>query len=282
MPSITDFNWQCPACNEALSLHSRVWQCSNNHRFDCAKEGYVNLLLAQHKNSKAPGDSKEMVIARQQFLEQGYYRPLANNISALIVSRVDQVAPFTLFDAGCGEGYYTGQVLDNLNAAGVSVSACGIDISKPAILKAAKRKKDIQFAVASTYQIPLANESQDTAIQVFAPSSAEEIHRILKDGGIWIKVNPAEDHLFELKEMVYDEPAKHNVDAEINIGFSQLSEHRCSFDIELDNPQQRENLLMMTPFYWSISASKKQHVLQNLSSVKTDFIISVYQKDRIS
>jgi 23S rRNA (guanine745-N1)-methyltransferase len=278
MPQVTKFQWQCPSCSELLSLNAKVWQCDNGHTFDCAKEGYVNLLLAQHKNSKAPGDSKEMVVARQQFLAQGHYRPLADKIGAIVADFVNNKTPLSLLDAGCGEGYYTGQVLDKLVQQGVSVIASGIDISKPAIIQAAKRKKNIQFAVASTYQIPLASESQDAAIQVFAPSSETEIQRILKAEGIWVTVNPAKDHLFELKQLVYDKPAKHDSHGQIPGGFNRVSEFGARFEVKLCNQQQRENLLMMTPFYWSISADKKRQVLEMLGSVTTDFIISVYKK----
>jgi 23S rRNA (guanine745-N1)-methyltransferase len=278
MPQVTKFQWQCPSCNELLSLNAKVWRCDNGHTFDCAKQGYVNLLLAQQKNSKAPGDSKEMVVARQQFLAQGHYRPLADKIGAIVADFVNNKTPLSLLDAGCGEGYYTEQVLDKLVQQGVSVIASGIDISKPAIIKAAKSKKNIQFAVASTYQIPLASESQDAAIQVFAPSSETEIHRILKAEGIWVTVNPAEDHLFELKELVYDKPAKHDNHVQNPGGFNRVSEFRSRFEVKLCNQQQRENLLMMTPFYWSISADKKRQVLEMLGSVTTDFTISVYRK----
>jgi 23S rRNA (guanine745-N1)-methyltransferase len=152
MPQVTKFQWQCPSCSELLSLNAKVWQCDNGHTFDCAKEGYVNLLLAQHKNSKAPGDSKEMVVARQQFLAQGYYRPLADKIGAIVADFVNNKTPLSLLDAGCGEGYYTGQVLDKLVQQGVSVIASGIDISKPAIIKAAKRKK--KYSICCRQYLP--------------------------------------------------------------------------------------------------------------------------------
>lgn len=279
----SNFKWQCPSCQQMLERRQNAWQCSNNHCFDSAKEGYVNLLLAQHKNSKAPGDSKEMVLARQSFLESGYYQPLAEKIGAIITDQLHAQGKshFSLFDAGCGEGYYTEQVLNQLNQHISSVTISGIDISKPAIQKAAKRKKNINLAVASTYQIPLANESQNAVFQVFAPSSEQEIHRILKTDGIWISVNPAENHLFELKQMIYDKPAKHKAPDEISSNFTTQSEFRISFEIELRCAQQRENLLMMTPFFWTISESKKRYVIEQLNSVNTDFAISVYQKSTV-
>ncbi len=49
------------------------YRCAENHQFDCAKEGYVNLLPVQHKRSKDPGDNAEMMQARRQFLDAGHY-----------------------------------------------------------------------------------------------------------------------------------------------------------------------------------------------------------------
>lgn len=47
--------------------------CSNRHSFDQARSGYVNLLPVNQKRTKQPGDNKQMVHARTQFLDAGYY-----------------------------------------------------------------------------------------------------------------------------------------------------------------------------------------------------------------
>ena len=59
----------CPLCQNPLLLHENRYQCLNNHSFDVAREGYVNLLPVQQKNSKDPGDNKDMMLARRQFLQ---------------------------------------------------------------------------------------------------------------------------------------------------------------------------------------------------------------------
>lgn len=45
-----------------------------------AKEGYVNLLPVQHKRSRDPGDSAEMMQARRAFLDAGHYQPLREQL----------------------------------------------------------------------------------------------------------------------------------------------------------------------------------------------------------
>ena len=76
-------NYRCPLCQQPLLLNDRVWCCDNNHRFDCAKEGYVNLLPVQKKRSKDPGDNKEMMFARREFLNKGYYQCMSDRVNAL-------------------------------------------------------------------------------------------------------------------------------------------------------------------------------------------------------
>ncbi len=284
------FKWQCPTCHKPLNEVNNQWRCENKHSFDIAKEGYVNLLLAQHKNSKMPGDSKEMVLARRAFLSQNHYLPLALGIGDLLqqfVSLEEQnnkcSKQFKLFDAGCGEGYYLQTIVDQIHATTSNINACGIDISKAAIQKASRKNKistsQTHFAVASCFNIPLTDNSQHAVIQVFAPSSANEIARVLQIGGIWILVNPASDHLYELKELVYRSPNKHEVDNIVVEGFTLLSQTTIGFNILLNDRTQRENLLLMTPFYWTISPDKKQYLLDELTQATAHFDIKVMRKE---
>ncbi|GAC22163.1 23S rRNA (guanine745-N1)-methyltransferase [Paraglaciecola arctica BSs20135] len=246
-----------------------------------AKEGYVNLLLAQHKNSKQPGDNKQMVNGRRAFLEQGHYQPLADAISEIFKRHLTTLADQTevsFFDAGCGEGYYMDQVSQSSNQVDIKIGFSGLDISKFAVQKAAKKYPKNHFAVASTFQLPLENNSQDTVLQIFAPSSELEIHRVLKSTGIWITVNPAANHLYEFKQALYDNPTEHKAEQLTPDGFSLAEQLNVSFVMQLTEPDQRENLLMMTPYYWSATAEKKQKLVDNLQQFTTDFDVCVYNK----
>lgn len=286
------FNWRCPACKESLQLSNNQWTCSEHHSFDIAKEGYVNLLLAQHKNSKEPGDNKDMVNARRAFLTQGYYLPLANAIADILHLHLSHhtsaAKTASIFDAGCGEGYYLESITNNIlsrfaNDTKPNIYASGIDISKQAILKAAKKYKStpcshFNFAVASCFDLPIPDLSQNALIQIFAPAKSEEVIRVLSKQGIWISVSPASAHLYELKSMVYDNPATHSSEVATPSGFTLLSQQELRFDISLENAIDRQNLLMMTPFYWTISESKKQRLLSDLHMTQAHFNIRVLQK----
>ena len=139
--------YACPICagNLVFSLAERHLKCINNHVFDQARQGYFNLLPVQQKKSKNPGDSKDMIAARHDFLTAGYYLRLAKHIAA----KIDEQAcdrRYTVLDLGCGEGYYSRQIKQQNPA----ITLYGIDISKPAIVKASQLDKDGFYSVASS------------------------------------------------------------------------------------------------------------------------------------
>jgi len=75
----------CPVCGSPLSREAKSFICAGSHTYDISKEGYVNLLLANQKQSREPGDSKEMLDARKFFLNKGYYKPLARAVASAII-----------------------------------------------------------------------------------------------------------------------------------------------------------------------------------------------------
>ena len=36
----------CPVCKEKLIQENKTFRCVNNHSFDCAKQGYVTLMMS--------------------------------------------------------------------------------------------------------------------------------------------------------------------------------------------------------------------------------------------
>lgn len=75
----------CPVCGSPLSKEERTYSCAGRHSYDISKDGYVNLLLANQKQSLDPGDSKEMLDARKSFLGKGYYKPLARAVASAVI-----------------------------------------------------------------------------------------------------------------------------------------------------------------------------------------------------
>ena len=71
---------------------------------------------------------------------------------------------------------------------------------------AAKREKQVEFAVASCYHLPFADETADLLLDCFSPLAIDEFRRVLKPGGHFLYVVPGADHLWELKRVLYDAP----------------------------------------------------------------------------
>lgn len=272
--------WYCPSCKQALSETDNLWRCTSGHTFDKAKEGYVNLLLAQNKRSKSPGDSKEMILARREFLQQGFYQPLANKIAELIHTYVSQKQTIALFDAGCGEGYYLNSIKQSLIESGSieKVQSYGCDVSKFGIQKAAKSYSDSQFCVASTFDLPLADSNLNAVVQVFAPSCESEVARVLSNDGIWIRVNPAKNHLASLKAFLYEEALPHQLTEGQPEAFEEIERLELQFDLNLKDQKSRLDLLKMTPYFWSSTEEKRIEFILNCEHCLAHFDIQILRK----
>ena len=130
----------CPICSEDLSPDSRTLRCNNNHCFDFAKEGYVNLL-SSNKSGDKKGDNKEMARARRDFLNRDYYLPLAKAVGDC-VEKYSSPGDAVL-DICCGEGYYTQRLSEWYDR-----DYYGFDLSKNMVRLAAKRNCPARFFVA--------------------------------------------------------------------------------------------------------------------------------------
>jgi len=102
----------CPVCRKPLKKEEKRYICESGHSFDCAKQGYVNLLQSQKSSQKRHGDDKLMIKARTDFLEKGYYDTMLN----AVVDFCMKYAPddVKIVDVGCGECYYTKSVYESL------------------------------------------------------------------------------------------------------------------------------------------------------------------------
>ena len=272
--------YQCPLCHQSLQLDSRIWRCSNNHQFDRAKEGYVNLMPVQHKKSKNPGDNQMMMQARRQFLDAGYYQTLRDTIATILDKQLpERQKSLSLLDIGCGEGYYTGYLTESLSQSR-QLTVYGLDISKVAVRFAAKRYPAVHFCVASSYRLPFSDNSIDAILRIYAPCEASELNRVIShDNGIVVTVTPAPRHLFQLKELIYQTAQPHDEVVEQIDGFELIDEQRLSYSMNLSGIQA-VNLLQMTPFAWKASEELIAELAgQSDFHCETDFFIRIYRKE---
>ena len=183
----------CPVRNCALPLTRRDAQlvCANNHNFDIARTGYVNLLQPQDRRSKNPGDTPAAVAARRRLHDRGITLPLLDAIAGF--AALDRNS--AVLDAGCGDGFYLGSLQDRSGCA-----AHGIDISRRAIDLASRRYPACEWIVANADRfIPYANESFSLILSITGRMNSPEFHRVLRPGGSLLVAIPAPDDLLELR-----------------------------------------------------------------------------------
>ena len=237
-----------PLCGGALSPQAGSLRCPAGHCFDVAREGYTYLLPVNRRHSKSPGDDKAMAAARSAFLYKGWYAPLRDALCKLSVSLTGD-APAVL-DTGCGEGYYTAGVYRALLEAGKAPRMAGIDISKFILRYAARREKGVEFAVASSYRLPVADGSVNILLNCFSPLALEEFRRVLRPGGTFLYVVPAADHLWELKEVLYERPYPNEEKETPYEDFTYEAIVPVDGRIRLENQADIHALFQMTPYYW--------------------------------
>jgi len=266
----------CPICQNPLMQHlpSKGYYCSKKHHFDLAKEGYLNLLPAQHKKSKEPGDSRAMMRARRNFLEAGFYQPMAEALANIINTYQPETTPMHILDVGCGEGYYCRQI-EAFSDHPENLDLHGIDIAKNAIFAAAKKQENARFIVASSKSMPYADQYFDLLLRVYAPSNDQEIIRLLKPDGLLLIVTPGPRHLWQLKEFIYQKVKEHDVDVHLPPGFTQIESQRINFKIH-PGQDQRMALLQMTPFAWRANAEIQNNIQRSKDlEIETDFILTL-------
>jgi len=274
----------CPVCQSPLTLTTeKQLCCEQQHSFDRARQGYFNLLLSHKKRSKSPGDSAEMVVARQRFLDSGFYYPISDAINQLAgAALIKAEEPISLADIGCGEGYYTVNMAQYLANFEKAYEFYGIDISKEAIISASKRDKQlVNWLVASGNQMPIADQSLDLATCLFTRLMPEEFHRVLKEDGLLITVNTGEQHLIELREILYDtiKPSFFSPEKVLSEHFELVEEQEVKYQNQLESSEQIQDLLLMTPHHWRATAEKKAELFAYQSlTITVDAQIHIFKR----
>lgn len=260
----------CPVCSEPLCVCAHTMRCNRGHCFDIAKEGYVNLLRSS-KSGDRIGDDKFSARSRRDFLNKGYYAPLRNALCRLFADRQGSV-----LDICCGEGYYTSALGENPN-----LQVFGFDISREMVRLAAKRGKGTYF-VANMASIPVCDSSFDYATHLFAPFNEKEFARVLKPGGSLYTVIPGANHLFGLKQALYDTPYRNDEMLPKTELLQLVGTQKIAADIELATPEDIESVFRMTPYYFHTSQTDREK-LASYDRLYTpiEFVIAHFRKPEV-
>lgn len=270
---------RCPVCHELLLSQDKSASCHKNHQFDRAKQGYLNLLPSHKMRSKKPGDDKDMVQARTRFLNAGYYQPVIQQVIQEISAHSPNQEVLSIFDAGCGEGYYTSEI----KRAFTNSKVCGLDIAKPAIIASSKRDKAIEWLVGSVADLPLMDQQFDFIISIFSRCDWSEFSRILKPGGHILVLAPGQEHLLELRQAIYDDVRPYPVDKQVEElpeTLQRINSKSVNALMSLPNPQTIMDLLAMTPHYWHVKPSQKE-MLHKLTHLECRLDMKLYTLQKV-
>jgi 23S rRNA (guanine745-N1)-methyltransferase len=223
---------RCPVCANPVHLNTRQLRCDRGHSFDIARQGYVNLTTG----TAGPGtaDTADMVAARESFLGQGHYEPLAAQISSLARRHARGQIGLAADLAG-GTGYYLANTLDAL---GGRPGVC-LDLSAPALRRAARAHPRMAAVGADVWRpLPLAAASAALVLSVFGPRNAAEISRVLRPGGTLIIAAPDTGHLRELRAPLgmigIDERKSQRLD-DAYAGYAPAEVAAVSYQLSLDH-----------------------------------------------
>ena len=211
-----------------------------------------------------------MIQARRRFLDSGAFSKVAELIRSEVCrllaerkadGRVDIV------DSGCGEGYFLGALQQV-----VSCSSYGVDVSKEAIRRAARRHKGSRWIVANVMRtIPFACDSIDLVLSVLAPRKVEEFTRVLKANGYLVLIVPGPNHLLELNAQLMADAGnfQSKADAAIDLCapyFVTRRKKSLTFEVLLKR-DLLSDLVQMTPIFWR-STRKAKAKLERLDELR--------------
>lgn len=270
--------FSCPLDGLMLEREGNSLKCATGHCFDFDRKGIVNLLPVQFKKSLEPGDSKEMVAARRAVLDSGLYQPVSDFLNGLI--DIKGKTALSVLDAGCGEGYYTARLAEYMLAQNpeLSLSIAGLDISKEAVHAASARNRSIQWIVGTNAHLPIADHSLDVVLCMFGFPVWEEFRRVLKPDGIVICADPGEEHLIEVRKILYPEIKEKNNAKTIAKGFVQSGVERLHQEVMPPVPEILDAQIMMTPHGYRVSAEQRHKAVHTLYKGMTlDVVFSIYR-----
>ena len=146
---------RCPICSGSFHQEGKSLLCGKRHCYDIAKQGHVNFA----PNAKPSFYKKELFESRARAFEAGVFAPVAAAVGEALEKYVRAERP-VVADAGCGEGYYLRSVCPERNMIRI-----GFDLSKEAVLLAAKGDRRSTYFVGDLANIPLADGCCDAVLE---------------------------------------------------------------------------------------------------------------------
>ncbi|GAX47860.1 putative RNA methyltransferase [Pseudolactococcus reticulitermitis] len=236
---------RCPLCHTSFTLAGYALICENRHTYNISKKGVVNFLTIKPDTTHY---TRKMFEPRRQLIQAGMYAPVLSEMQSMLT-------PGNLLDVGSGEGSF----LELLDVAGHKF---GFDIALDGV-NMATELTDMQafFSLSDLTNLPFADQSMATVLNIFTPSNYREFDRVLAHGGQVMKVIPDRYYLQELRSAFglpidYDNGA---VLAKFAENFPDLTHKEIKYEFALPKHLQQD-FLSMSPLEWQISKADKLEI----------------------
>jgi 23S rRNA (guanine745-N1)-methyltransferase len=229
---------RCPSCGLAFTDVGTGVRCASGHRFDLARQGYLNLLQSAPPRH---ADTAAMVAARERFLGGGSYRRVADALVRAVQAALTDLCPHhpafpTVLESGAGTGYYTAALLETLGGRGLA-----LDISTAAARRAARAHPRLASIVADAWRtLPVVDGRVDVVASVFAPRNPEEFARVLRPDGVLAVVTPLAEHLQELRAALglldVEQDKQDRLASTLTGGFALVAEEQVRYPVSWAAP----------------------------------------------
>lgn len=237
-------------CSANLQLNNKSLICDKNHTFDINKKGYIKLLK-KFKPYNEEIYTQELFRARQNIINLGFYNEMHEVIAKIINSTFK--SGVNVIEIGSGEGSHSKFIKNKIKTKSYYLT----DLSTNAIQIASDLVcNDFVPIVCDAYNLPF-NKIFDVAIDILSPYSYEQIYKVLKDEGIFIKVVPTQNYLKEIRELNFLKDYENESDVINNFKqhFEIIEEHLVEKIFSI-NSEVAQLFLKMTPLTNKVKEKK--------------------------
>ena len=265
--------FRCPYCHEAMvSAENHSVVCEKGHRFNISKKGTLHLMK---QNANTDYDAK-LFQHRYELAQSGFFEPLLEALLPYLSGNEEKF----IVDIGCGEGSHLSWLSKRVKA-----PLCGMDIAKEGIHQASVHfGNQALFFLGDLANLPFADESCGTLLNILTPSNYQEFMRVLAPGGTLVKVIPGNDYLSALRQQLYrsnpETQPYSNADIleRVQSECPQVTFEEVRYTVKLTDATYR-HLLEMTPLYWGATPEDKAYSNEHpLSMITVHYIIAVVKK----
>lgn len=259
----------CPHCRQPLHQDGNCFRCAGGHCYDLSARNYLNLAPAQKQTEQKY--SKELFSARRRVFAAGFYQPLLDAMTALCLREAPQ-QPLRLLDAGCGEGWFAGELWRELNANNRQPEILAVDLAKDGVEMAAAGTPQLKCLVADLARLPLPDDSLDIILNILSPANYNEFRRVLRPGGLLLKVIPGEDYLHQVRRALGIAPGHTSDAAALLAGTAaEVTQTRLHYTMPVSTGQAAD-LLRMSPLSFGHSSAAEE-TRPDITEVTVDLLL---------